>query len=210
MKVDNKGFAISTILYSLLLMVALILFLLIGILNFERQSTNEFVDNIEDDLNNSIYKDESLTDEEIDAIISNMNVKYQVYVEGKGWQDYVKNDELSGTTGQSLSIEAIKISTENQETLVGDIEYQVYIDDSGWQEYKQNDEIAGTTETSKPIEAIRIKLTDTLAEKLDVYYSAHVSSIGWQDYVKNNEVAGIANEGKKIEAIKIKLVPKSS
>lgn len=50
-KMNNKGFAVSTVLYSLLVMAALILFLLIGNLSFERKSTNDFVSNIEDELN---------------------------------------------------------------------------------------------------------------------------------------------------------------
>ena len=48
---NNKGFAISTILYSLLVMATLILFLLIGNLSFERRSTDDFVSDIEDELN---------------------------------------------------------------------------------------------------------------------------------------------------------------
>lgn len=49
---NNKGFAISTILYSLLVMATLVLFLLIGNFSFERRSTNDFVSDIEDNLNN--------------------------------------------------------------------------------------------------------------------------------------------------------------
>ena len=51
MHLNNKGFAITTVLYSLLLMATLILFLLIGNLNFERRTTSEFVQNIKDELN---------------------------------------------------------------------------------------------------------------------------------------------------------------
>ncbi len=51
MKLNNKGFAISTVLYSLLIMATLILFLLIGNLSFERRTTNDFVDDITDELN---------------------------------------------------------------------------------------------------------------------------------------------------------------
>ncbi len=43
MCLNNKGFAITTILYGLLLMATLILFLLIGNLSFERRTTDEFV-----------------------------------------------------------------------------------------------------------------------------------------------------------------------
>ncbi len=52
MRLNNKGFAISTVLYSLLVMATLILFLLVGNLSFERRTTSEFVNNIKDELNN--------------------------------------------------------------------------------------------------------------------------------------------------------------
>ena len=51
MKLNNKGFAISTVLYSLLIMATLILFLLLGNLSFERRTTNDLVDNIKSELN---------------------------------------------------------------------------------------------------------------------------------------------------------------
>ena len=51
MCLNNKGFAITTILYGLLLMATLILFLLIGNLSFERRTTDEFVENIKNELN---------------------------------------------------------------------------------------------------------------------------------------------------------------
>lgn len=55
---NNKGFAISTVLYSLLVMATLILFLLIGNLSFERRSTDDFVSDIEDELN-SFFSDQN-------------------------------------------------------------------------------------------------------------------------------------------------------
>lgn len=51
MKLNNKGFAISTVLYSLLIMATLILFLLLGNLSFERRTTSDFVDNVKTELN---------------------------------------------------------------------------------------------------------------------------------------------------------------
>lgn len=51
MKLNNKGFAISTVLYSLLIMATLILFLLLGNLSFERRTTSDLVNNIKSELN---------------------------------------------------------------------------------------------------------------------------------------------------------------
>ena len=48
---NNYGFAITSILYALLTMVALILFLLIGLESFRWQSSDDFVDEIAEELN---------------------------------------------------------------------------------------------------------------------------------------------------------------
>lgn len=53
---NNKGFAISTILYSLLLMGTLIIFLLISNFSFERNTTSEFVNNIKNELNGDVVQ----------------------------------------------------------------------------------------------------------------------------------------------------------
>lgn len=37
------------------------------------------------------------------------HVRYNTYLEGIGWQGWVSNNAVSGTTGQSRRIEAIKI-----------------------------------------------------------------------------------------------------
>ena len=86
---NNKGFAISTILYSLLVMATLVLFLLIGNFSFERRTTNDFVSIIEDDLNNysTTIHNESLTYPELS---SNMiPVKY----EGNSWVKADKSNQ---------------------------------------------------------------------------------------------------------------------
>ncbi len=53
-KLNNQGFAVTTILYGLLTMVSLILFLLVGLESFERKSTNDFVKNITKELNECV------------------------------------------------------------------------------------------------------------------------------------------------------------
>ena len=136
-----------------------------------------------------------------------INVSYRVHVQDIGWMNYVKNNELSGTIGQSKRIEAIKI---NVNGIDGDILYQVHVQDIGWMNYAKNSEQAGTIGQSKRIEAIRIKLTGELAEQYNIYYQVHVQDIGWMNYVKNNELAGSTGQSKRIEAMRIKLVEKSN
>lgn len=49
-KVDNKGFAISTMLYGLLIMSVMIIFMLLGIASFTKKSSNDFVNKVEKEL----------------------------------------------------------------------------------------------------------------------------------------------------------------
>lgn len=51
MELGNKGFAISTILYGMILMATMILFLLVSNLSFSKKSTDDFTAQIEKELN---------------------------------------------------------------------------------------------------------------------------------------------------------------
>lgn len=54
MRLNQKGFAISTILYSLLAMASLVLFLLVGLQSFEHKSTTDFGKEIARELNKCV------------------------------------------------------------------------------------------------------------------------------------------------------------
>ena len=54
MRLNQKGFAVSTILYGLLLVMVFIIFLLLNVNRFERISTNDYVELISKDFNESV------------------------------------------------------------------------------------------------------------------------------------------------------------
>lgn len=200
-RLNNKGFAITTALYSLLVMAALIFFLLIGNLSFERRSTDDFVSDIEDDLNelsNGQY-------EESPNLPSAISVEYQTFSISTGWQEMKHDDEISGTVGQSLPLNAFWAVIQSKGHLTGDIEYRVYIQNIGWLEYVKNGSMAGTIAEPLKLEAFQIRLTGDLVNYYDIYYRAYVANVGWQDYVKNDEIAGTVGESSQVEAIQIKL-----
>lgn len=205
MKLNNKGFAISTVLYSLLMMATLILFLLIGTLSFERRTTTDFSNNIKDELNTFISDEDNLNG----AISSNIRLQYQVYISYAGWEDYRTDDEIAGTTGQTRQLQAFRILVENQNSITGNIEYRAHIQDIGWQDYAKNGEVSGSGNQTYRLEAIQIRLTGELANHFDIEYRVHVQNIGWQNYVKNDQVAGTTGQSLAIEAMQIRLVPKS-
>ncbi len=51
MKLNQKGFAISTILYGMIAMASLILILLVSNLSFSKKTTDDFTEKIEEELN---------------------------------------------------------------------------------------------------------------------------------------------------------------
>ena len=54
MRLNQKGFAVSTILYGLLLVIVFIIFLLLSVNRFERRTTNDYVELISKELNECV------------------------------------------------------------------------------------------------------------------------------------------------------------
>ena len=132
-------------------------------------------------------------------------VSYEAHVSDIGWQTFVQNGEIAGTTGQNKGIEALKMQLNDVD---GGIEYRAHVRDIGWQDYVSNGQQAGTTGQAKPIEAVSIRLIGEVSEQYDIYYRVHSSDFGWLDWAKNGEDAGTQGYAKKVEAIEICLVKK--
>lgn len=54
MRLNQKGFAVSTILYGLLLVMVFIIFLLLSVNRFEKKTTNDYVELISKELNECV------------------------------------------------------------------------------------------------------------------------------------------------------------
>lgn len=133
------------------------------------------------------------------------SVSYTTHVQDYGWLKNVKNGQLSGTTGESKRLEAIKISLEN---VSGGISYRTHVQDYGWLPFVKNGELSGTTGESKRLEAIQISLTGGLENSYDIYYRVHIQDYGWLGWAKNGQSAGSEGRAKRLEAIQIVLVAK--
>lgn len=138
------------------------------------------------------------------------SISYRTHVQDYGWQDWKKNGETAGTTGQNKRLEAIRIALYEPE-YDGGIEYQTHIQDIGWeQNWKSDGTMSGTSGQAKRLEAIRIRLTGEMEQHYDVYYRVHAEDFGWLGWASNGNSAGSEGLGKKVEAIQIKLVSKGS
>jgi len=135
-------------------------------------------------------------------------VIYQTHVQQEGWQNFVCDGEVSGTSGKSLRLEGIKIQLDNMK-YNGGIEYKTHIQNIGWEtSWKSNGAMSGTSGRSLRLEAIKIKLTGEIANYYDIYYRVHVQNFGWLGWAKNGEPSGSAGFSYRLEGIQIKLVEK--
>lgn len=134
-------------------------------------------------------------------------VTYRTHVQTYGWQKWMLNGVMAGTTGQSKRLEAINIQLTNQD-VGGSIEYRTHVQTYGWQGWKSNGAMAGTSGLAKRLEAIQIRLTGDMASKYDIYYRTHVQTYGWSGWAKNGQSCGSEGLSKRLEGIEIRLVPK--
>ena len=136
------------------------------------------------------------------------NVMYKTHVQTFGWQNWMLNGQVSGTSGKAKRLEGINIKLTNCD-YAGGIRYSTHIQTYGWsQGWKENGEMAGTSGQAKRLEAIKIELTGEMAQHYDIYYRVHAQSYGWLNWASNGAPAGTSGMGKRLEAIQIVLVKK--
>ena len=133
-------------------------------------------------------------------------ITYQTHVQNIGWQAEKADGEVSGTSGQSLRLEAIKIKLGS--SIDGGLTYATHLQDIGWQSFVSNGQLSGTSGQSKRLEAIKINLTGNATNQYDIYYRVHAQNLGWLGWAKNGQSAGTAGYSYRLEAIQIVLVPK--
>lgn len=133
-------------------------------------------------------------------------IKYQTHVQNIGWQGEKADGEMSGTTGQSLRLEAIKIQLSS--SIDGGIVYKTHVQDYGWLNFVTSGQASGTTGQAKRLEAIQMQLTGNAKNQYDLYYRVHAQNFGWLGWAKNGESAGTAGYSYRLEGIQIVLVPK--
>jgi competence protein ComEC len=92
-----------------------------------------------------------------------LGIAYQTHIENIGWEadagrGWKSNGDMSGTSHQSLRLEAIQIKLTGADASKFDIYYQVHAENFGWLGWAKNGESAGTAGYSYRLEAIRIQI----------------------------------------------------
>ena len=142
----------------------------------------------------------------VEKTTPSVNVSYRTHVQDYGWQNYVTNGQMSGTSGKSKRLEGININVTGNDNL--GIQYTTHVQNYGWMPWCSNGEMSGTTGESKRLEAIKIQLTGADKDLYDVFYRVHAQNVGWLNWAKNGEPAGTAGYSYRLEGIQIQIVKK--
>lgn len=139
-----------------------------------------------------------------------ITLKYRSHVQSYGWQNYVYNNDISGTSGQAKRLEAVQMSISGVPSTKLGIKYSTHIQSIGWQDWKCDGQLSGTTGQAKRLEAIKIELTGSDASNYDIYYRVHSQKLGWLGWACNGEIAGTTGLKYRLESIQIVIVAKGS
>ena len=141
---------------------------------------------------------------------SKMHIQYEAHVSNIGWMSSKRDGSTAGTTGQSKSVEDLKVSVLNP-VEDGSVQVNANVSGIGWQGWDTpSASEGGTTGQGRAVEAVRLRLTGSLAKDYDVYYRVHASNIGWMAWAKDGEEAGTTGMSCSLEAVQIKLIKKGA
>lgn len=178
-----------------------------GTSSSQEENASEESDTEEVIVDSTTEEQETKQTSEAEEEEKNLTLQQDVQVQNKGWLPSVSDGNQIGTTGQSLRIQAFKLSlNELPKDVTGGISYSAYMQDYGWQAEQSNGAVAGLANGNKRVEAIKVRLTGSVASQYSVYYRVHVQNVGWTKYTKDNAIAGSSNLAYRIEAIQVVLV----
>lgn len=135
-------------------------------------------------------------------------INTKAHVSNIGWQNGVSSNQIAGTVGRALSMEAFSIKLTNNTPYDGDITYQAHVTNNGWLQQVSNNVTAGTTGQKKSLQALSIELTGNLSNYYDIFYRVHVRNKGWLAWTKNGEKAGSIGMNLSAEAIQVTILEK--
>lgn len=141
---------------------------------------------------------------------SKMHIQYEAHVSNIGWMSSKRDGSTAGTTGQSKSVEDLKVGILNP-VEDGSVQINANVSGIGWQGWDTpSASEGGTTGQGRAVEAVRLRPTGSLAKDYDVYYRVHASNIGWMAWAKDGEEAGTTGMSCSLEAVQIKLIKKGA
>ena len=136
--------------------------------------------------------------------VNDMGLKYQGHTQDIGWREWVHDGMISGSTGKSKRLEAIRVDTNYIDGGTLKLMAKAHIENVGWVTYNEvtPDTVIGTTGKGLRLEAIELdEIENTTGKKL--FYCVHLAKTGWTGKVPGGYATGTVGLSKAIEAIKI-------
>ena len=129
--------------------------------------------------------------------------RYEVSQLSRGWLDPCGNDQVCGSTGGGLSLEAMRIYNPPPTSGAGAICYQAFVQGLGWQDEVCDGSLAGTQGQDRRMEAVKIRLS-AAPHGYRVCYQATVPFLS-QSEVCDGAVAGSTTLGRPMEALRVRV-----
>ena len=141
---------------------------------------------------------------------SDLHVECRAHVAKYGWLSAVRDGATAGTTGESLRLEALRVTLRGSDYDDGSsVEVDANVSGLGWQGWDSpSPSEGGTTGQYRAVEAVRLRLTGQAAQDYDVWYRVHAAGYGWMGWAKNGEDAGTTGLSCRLEAVQVRLVKK--
>lgn len=140
---------------------------------------------------------------------------YRSFVSGYGWLSWASGDQVSGTIGLALPIEAIQVQLVKKGDAKPDtsghpylqkptIVYESHVTNKGWLASVSDGNLSGTVGQALELQAIKAKIfSQNLTGGIE--YRGHVENLGWQDYQTNYQMVGTTGHNLQLEAIQMRL-----
>ncbi|MFH5835524.1 SH3 domain-containing protein [Proteiniclasticum sp. C24MP] len=135
------------------------------------------------------------------------NVVYTSHVERYGWLDAVSDGAMSGTEGEALRMEALKIRLSDS-LPSGSVVYSSHVQSFGWMKEVRDNSLSGTTGLRKRVEAVKVRLEGEISNTYGIEYRTHIQGIGWSSWSRDGAVSGTVGQEKRLEAIEVRLYEK--
>lgn len=140
-----------------------------------------------------------ITNFEIQMVMDEPHLLYRSYMQNTGWTNLVGDNQVSGTTGTGLSVEAFYVHY----TGPGRLTMQCCVEKKGWLDEVPNGVVCGTERQGLRMESFRMYLHDL--DNYHISYCVCIKGMGWQSWVKDGENAGMEGSGQVIEAIRMRI-----
>ena len=160
--------------------------------------------------------DENKEYRQIEAITVNLNnstgfdgsLKYSVYVQSKGWQEFKSAGNEAGTRNKGLRIDGLKMELTGELASKYTVQYSVQLQKNDKsQGFVSDGTVAGSPSDSRMIEEIKIRIVPANeGTSTTVNYRAHRESLGWgSKWSKDGSVAGQQGKSKQIDSLEMNL-----